>query len=463
MDYFRKLDIFGQQISFEDNNSNKYKTWQGSILTIIIILTCSVISFLFGQEVYQRQQSNTRYSKSFLNSSIIYINESPILFTLIDSYGRMVKNPQDYVNIYNDVFSFDEFLRPTMKKYSLIPCNSTIVPTFNELVKNSICELSAGCMCVDPSSNMFFKNKFGNPNSQFNHIGFYPCDPAKQKCASDADEFIKNLFVSALVVNSFINANNYSVPVVRYLDNYAYQASTAFYKRIFLSITNNTFISDNGWLLDNFVQYEYSQVSSIKAEVSGYIKGLTPIVAFTIDSPNISDEITRSYMKVQDLLAKVGGIINALYIISSFVSYHYLRFLYIRNINEISNGIEKKQEKNTIINRNNQDSINPIKLNNFLNNNKLEEEVNAERSKAKSAVNLNNSIVKKAEIKKIFTLNNSDNNKSKVEIEWNYFDYITSMICCTRYNRFISGIIDDTKDKMSIITFVNLINYSKKL
>lgn len=52
----------------------------------------------------------------------------------------------------------------------------------------------------------------------------------------------------------------------------------------------------------------------------------------TFESPNIREIEKRSYMKVQDLFAKVGGIINAIFIIINILFYDYLRFIFKKDI-----------------------------------------------------------------------------------------------------------------------------------
>ena len=76
-------------------------------------------------------------------------------------------------------------------------------------------------------------------------------------------------------------------------------------------------------------------------------------------------------MKVQDLLAKIGGMINALLIIIKILSFNYQRFLYLMNLVDLT----IKEEKKVKVNKDD-DSMNQLnhpKLNNYIAQQKKED------------------------------------------------------------------------------------------
>ena len=50
------------------------------------------------------------------------------------------------------------------------------------------------------------------------------------------------------------------------------------------------------------------------------------IYALILSSFNVRTIVRRSYLKIQELFARVGGIANALLIMMNFLTYHFLRF-----------------------------------------------------------------------------------------------------------------------------------------
>ena len=172
MNFCRKLDILGQNIGFEENESTKFKTWQGATLTIIVITICSVIGFLFGKDIYERKIANVRYSKDMLTSGVIEVNKNPYMFALTYRNGKFISNPQDYFDVHEDIYTSDASLKITYSRNPVIQnCNSTTIMMFNNYFKESTpCE-GGGCYCSDPKANRTFQNMFGNA-LLLDHIDF---------------------------------------------------------------------------------------------------------------------------------------------------------------------------------------------------------------------------------------------------------------------------------------------------
>ena len=227
---FKKFDILGQQIGFEENDSTKFRTWQGATLTFIVIAVCSVIGFLFGQEVYERKQANVRYSKNLIETSTIEVNKNPFLLVIADKYGNIVENPLDYVTVNFDVYSFDENLKVTFKRKSLEEnCTHKSLSSYNSIFIPTPCTNNLGCFCPNLNENFNFTNTYTNANSQFLHFNIFPCNKNKRKCADDMDSFLSNFFMTALVLNSYVASDDYEDPIKYYLDTRSFQISRAFY------------------------------------------------------------------------------------------------------------------------------------------------------------------------------------------------------------------------------------------
>lgn len=76
----------------------------------------------------------------------------------------------------------------------------------------------------------------------------------------------------------------------------------------------------------------------------------------TVASPQVRNITFRSYLKVQELAAKIGGIINAITICAYVLFSNYLRFIYILNVSkhiiegEINYNQFNKESKKALIN-----------------------------------------------------------------------------------------------------------------
>lgn len=368
MDIIRKIDMFGMQFGFEENKSIKYTTWQGSLLTSIVLIISSVTGFLYGQEIYLRKESNSRFSKVFKDKSSINITNFPLVFTTTKLSGSVISNPLDYFDVKVNMYYIEEFSSITLKPYSVKKCDPK---SLNVIFQNSVCNSGDGCLCLDFNEPVELSNKYASPNSKFLDIKFIPCNPKKSKCPEDMDKILTQFYINVGIQNSFVDPNNYDQPISYYFDNIALLQSKDFHNKAKISLTNNTFISDNGWLLETKIEQAYTQILEYKTEAMKYNQGVSPIASILFDSPNLVDNISRSYMKIQDLFAKIGGVINALFLFMKLISFHYMRFLYLINLVKLSK--DEKSNKLRQININHDSNIKikelsstNVKLNNYI-------------------------------------------------------------------------------------------------
>ena len=71
------------------------------------------------------------------------------------------------------------------------------------------------------------------------------------------DDVLKNFGMLVTIINSYVESDDYQVPIKYYVTNLTYQASRGLCKKIFVSLTNNTFSSDNGWLLEDLNEIKH--------------------------------------------------------------------------------------------------------------------------------------------------------------------------------------------------------------
>ena len=176
---------------------------------------------------------------------------------------------------------------------------------------------------------------------------------------------------------------------------------------------------------------------------------MTPIVGINFDSPNLVDDISRSYMKIQDLLAKVGGMINALIIIMKIMTYNYIRFLYLTKLVILSKKDASEADSNLI----KIDKI-QIKDSKFIPNKRV---INNEIS---SKQQIQSFKVDEVKINQVNNLNNSIiKTESKVEINKYYLKYLIHKIFCNSKNEIIEKEINLINRKVSLNTMIRIVNY----
>lgn len=72
------MDFLGDQIGLEHKKSTRFKSLQGGIYSIIIILVSGVIGALFSQELFTRKNPLVVLSKEAVLDSVVNLADFPV-------------------------------------------------------------------------------------------------------------------------------------------------------------------------------------------------------------------------------------------------------------------------------------------------------------------------------------------------------------------------------------------------
>lgn len=102
--YIKRFSIFGRELQFENEFSNKYNSCFSLILTIIIVIGTISVGFIVGTEVYKRRKPKlTESSRGIeIDDSSFNFNEFPIMMGFMHSNSVPIKEEDlyKYLNIY---------------------------------------------------------------------------------------------------------------------------------------------------------------------------------------------------------------------------------------------------------------------------------------------------------------------------------------------------------------------------
>lgn len=332
--WIEKLDMIGPQYRFEKNDSARFKTLEGSFLSIIVIVAAIALAFQFGQDIYERQVPSVSSSREFINTSEVYFKDLPLMFSTLSSTGKNIRSDTT-LDFWAEEYKFDQYLNATVTRYELVNCKE-MIPKFRmhqnivaQAVKNPF-----NYYCLNFIDDQKFMNEFTMPTSIFYIFNFRYCQK-EERADCDHDPILQNenLVISLTYVDNFVDSKNYTHPIQPYIPLLSTTLSTSLSKLINFDFTNNEFISDNGWLIEDINKINYIQLSMKSSDVlvsKEISRNMIYQVVFS--SPRIRIKEQRVYIKVQELFARIGGIANAFIIIVTAISYHYLRFKYLIDV-----------------------------------------------------------------------------------------------------------------------------------
>lgn len=303
-----------------------YKTWHGALLSVFAIILTILASFYFGREVWEKSNPIVNSLKNYvevpaklsldkknfdlgfgIDHDYNYIND-PSLVTL-KSYVLSQKNnsyfTSDFQLIVCDTNSFDEENKEFFAKY----------PT-------------QGLFCLPNStSNILALDKsFGQDDFKVLVVEFYPCTNFTNSLVvcqpqETIDEILGQMYFSIYSIDYTVDTSNYASPFIRTLFNDYISLSKDSFVDFTMFISHMSVISDIGFLFKDLTQDDSVTVYSVKNMLSLRKEETGMFLSFGIQLHNYQILYYRKYIKLQELMAQIGGIANLFIIISKLLNY----------------------------------------------------------------------------------------------------------------------------------------------
>lgn len=300
--------------------------------------------------------------------------------------------------------------------YGFTECNSSYYTKHQELVENYILTAkkeNRTIYCINHSSQADFKlaypflannstnikiliNQCTNAQKQSSYPYFSNKDDYDiDKLANCLDDdtlayYYQKIILRIDFIDSFYNFKELHNPAVSEFNSLTKQITKGdLFMSTMLELGIKELLSDESWIFENYID------NKIIYYRNSYNEYLQPTLfskeLFTL-SIEVSKKIivsTRSYMKLQDLFARIGGFYNALSILINIILYDYVRFKFNSNYSKYTLDISnfKLQEKDN-------DFLNP-KIDNIYDNqndNSFEERSIRKKIEHKKSLNNNYSV-----------------------------------------------------------------------
>jgi hypothetical protein len=329
------MDFVGKDISLLHKTSKRVKTVLGGLLTAIISVFSIYSIIYFGRDLFQKENPYSRFSKAYSNSSRVSIKDRPFVFYFSDAAALEISHLDRYVTVTGKRYITSESGDTDISLLYVEPCDrSKHLLQYDDLFHDMN---FANTWCADPKKvkyangtvgeedNIFVENEYVGYPSIFIVYLFNTCVNTTEngnKCAPQAeiDNFESNLFLNVFLVDEYIDLNRYHNPSSKYLNTLTINITPKVHKNTHVVYKNAYITTDNGLIMEDPDTINLSQIETIKTDlgqsVTGYYK-------FYFESNRITDNYFRKYVKVQDLVASIGGLIKFIYVFSAMLLYFY--------------------------------------------------------------------------------------------------------------------------------------------
>jgi len=178
---------------------------------------------------------------------------------------------------------------------------------------------------------------FSYINIYFTYCSEEKNETRKCKSKSELDKIFASYYSEVKFISYYNNHQNFEIPYRPIITKIVELSSVSFFKRIYAYIKNSNYCSDSGLLFNFYDYYERTIFESSKTIIDFREKEfrggkLLIQFTFTFNENGIEENYFRSYKKIQNIIAEVGGLIKIVKMIFSFFAYLYTEINFTENI-----------------------------------------------------------------------------------------------------------------------------------
>ena len=327
------LDLFKSPFTFLFNSKVKISSKFSSLLSIGISIF--LISYFFQSDLFQKKRPNsstqTISSPSRPRLDFNYDNMG-LAFALMDS-----ENLYYYDNSYftyevkNLIYaSSGELLEQDVKE--LQPCNATDFISHG----NAYNDLALEKAFCPTTGNLTLEGYWNEKIVKYSYIQLSLCKNKTSNftCRTPQEifDYFQDKYFTIFYSDNSIDVNNYENPMKKTYKTSFFMMDYTISKKITMNFKKVYFINDDGLIFSNEISTESFMFGNI--EMDYLSNNLEYIGIITLYSSSDIYVVTRNYQKLQEAIANLGGLANALLLLGyciTFLEKEYIVFNKIMN------------------------------------------------------------------------------------------------------------------------------------
>ena len=338
----RSFDLFGIKPSVYFRGKLKSGTTFGFCLSVLLLTFTSVCFGYFGQDLYYHQNPILRFHKSYTpkpEKITLDPSQMPIMIELNSPYGDIYYTDRNTVAMYVSQLTIQKTNDETSVIYENYPMEICTKDHFSKLETETqayfLNKNLSDFFCIP----LFLKNL--TMQGAFDQDLFQTIKFTASICSNDTanitclplEEIQRNMaygFIGVYFYDYTIDPNDYKKPIntqpKEVFTNFVLNSQ----KQIDIFLENNYIHTEDGVIfpsnhVEKITNFDDSQEFNLMTENSDFF-----MIYFKIKQENSYYE--RSYRKLQDLLAQIGGFINCFWIIAIMVNYFYSNLFIISEV-----------------------------------------------------------------------------------------------------------------------------------
>jgi hypothetical protein len=347
---FKYIDLFGMEPKINIKQYNKYNTFFGGFVSIFIYILVVLGFIYFGQELILKANPTVIVSNQY--------DTNPLQFNLTkEKFNFFIKLQDVNSNYYIDPQIFYFSVKHVITTRTLDSNGSPSYTTQTIPLKLEVCNMTrhfpnfeeqftgqdlgrAMCVYQGDSDSLYISGIYGSEVYGRITIDILPCknsttSDVKCKPQEDIDKMLEGGFFSIFLIDTIFDPKNYTHPYTYVGRNFYTSMSKNFYKSYSLWFKNIDYLTDSGFLLQDLKQGKYMQMDD-QSEIMDYRSGTAEFFRCVLRTSNNRDIYYRKYVKLQDILANMGGLIKGIMVcVQAFFLLFQRTYYYLFLIEEL--------------------------------------------------------------------------------------------------------------------------------
>lgn len=328
--FITKFDNISSKITLKGKNNNeRYQNSFGGLLSLLSLLAM-LSAVLYFSIRFMNFTNPTVIMNQEKRENFVYerFNQIPFLVKITDEKGNGIQNENGLIRMEYLWITANYTNGSIIQEYnpvSITPCNESNLFEYKDIFNQS---LLPGYYCPSFKKDVDLIGQYGS-NSPYTFSIFlvYQCDNSikSNNCntTQEIDKALDNIYLE-FIIGDNIFAHSDKDPDVKILSSDRLSITNRSFYRVWLGIHSVEYISDYGLIFEERNKEMYFQKEMYRIDLSLVDKTLLeqskmPFAAISMQNHKYVSTFKRSYMKFQDLLALLGGILKSIMVIAQTV------------------------------------------------------------------------------------------------------------------------------------------------
>jgi hypothetical protein len=336
----KKSDFLGPEPQLHTYEETRYKTIFGGIMSIVTSVVIACLCIYFVVETFKRGQSNVSYNEISEDNHFYNYSQSPFILLLGDISGAPIID-ETVVTYEARILSINEKLEASNKLVKMVNCSPNVFKNSNNQTMYSSTPLLTYSKCIDPEDLKAFPNEiFGTygkaPYSVYNlYINICVNNTSKVcKSKEEISQIMSNSFILLSYSDYFLDSRKSGPPGVNFINSMPFAVTPTLAKWFILKIRQISYSTDEGYVFQDFKQQNYTHLEPVYESVDNRIGMAYPgnFITVSIANSPVREYYMRTYLKFQDLLANIGGVLEGIILIAHFIEHFISNKLYLNHL-----------------------------------------------------------------------------------------------------------------------------------